>query len=42
MFVRSAKGRVLPRRHKGEELRDINGGAGRPVLRVFLKKESLF
>jgi len=34
---RSAKGRALPRRHAGEELLSNISGAGRPVLRVFLK-----
>jgi len=33
----SAKGRVSPRRHKGEELRRSDSGAGRPVLREFLE-----
>jgi hypothetical protein len=32
------KGRVFPRRHKREELRRNNSGAGRPVLREFLKR----
>ena len=33
----SAKGRASPRGHKGEKLRRFNSGAGRPVLREFLK-----
>ena len=33
----SAKGRAFPRRHKGEELRRMNSGAGRPVLRDLLR-----
>jgi hypothetical protein len=38
----SAKGRVFPRRHTGEELRGTNSGAGRPVLRGRTKTFAYF
>ena len=37
VFLKSAKGRVFARRHRGEELVGKDSGARRPVLRVFLK-----
>ena len=38
VFLKSAKGRAFPRRHRGEELRRITSGAGRPILREFLMR----
>src|SRR5689334_14430171 len=35
--LKSAKARVVPRRHKGKQLRRFESGAGRSVSRVFLR-----